>query len=374
MKKRIIAIAAVLGLGAGLAVLSAPLAASATVSAPAEYCIAITETQPNPAYVPEVLEISHEIVVVDSPAIPGTPEIPEISHTQYQYKQLITGKIKWLDTFDWNPGLGWYYTGQTQVVIDQAYVPAVPEIPAVTHTEIVIDTPYQPAIGEPTIEVPTGDFTCTNLPVTWQSPTYDPNASGWSTVGKPQSFIGIGYLPAEACETTRQHDNYSGLWSAISALWADSYLTDNNGTPEDSSLVQSWSFTHGGYCMPETPEPTVEYGEWSVGEVNCEVPDGIEEREVYTTTYTVVGDAETGYTITSDTVTTTEPREIHYDGDCTVVEEPPVEEPPVVTTSDDELAYTGTESEAIIGWTLVGAIALVGGTIIVVLGLRRRKV
>lgn len=57
-----------------------------------------------------------------TPAVEYVPANPGV--TQYQYSQLVTGKTKWLDSLTWNPGLGWYYNGTTQVV------GATPEVPA----------------------------------------------------------------------------------------------------------------------------------------------------------------------------------------------------------------------------------------------------
>jgi len=360
--KNIVRATLALVLGAGAALVAVPLSATA-VTVPDEYCQAVYETQPNPDYVPEVPEVSHVEIVVDS------PEVPEISHTEYLYKQLITGKEKWRDSLTWNPGLGWYYAHETRVVIDQAYQPAV------THEETIIDQPYQAAIGEPTIEVNVGSW-C-ELTVNWQTTflTADPQDS--NDVSWPQSFLGLGTDYVPACGVQVQQDDYEGWREDIDAVLADDSL---HGSPiEDSAIVQSWRFLDGGVCAPETPEPLVTYSEWTGGEVSCDVPDGEESRTVTTTTYTVVGDPHTGWTIESSDEVVTETRTIHYDGDCTVEEEePPVTESPKpvvpVATPTDELAETGafTSEDQLLSWIAVASLALAVGAAILGLVARRR--
>ena len=99
-------------------------------------------TIPNPEYTPEWVET----VVVT----PGSPEVPAVTHTEWEFKHFVTGKTKWKSDPNWNAewnweSIGWFKTGATKEVVDVPAVPAVEEVTKqVTH----------PAVGEPTIPNP----------------------------------------------------------------------------------------------------------------------------------------------------------------------------------------------------------------------------
>lgn len=353
MKKILSASLAAALLGGGLVLATASSASAATV--PDESCQAVYETQPNPDYIPEVPEISHVEVVVD------TPEVPEVSHTEYLWKSW-----NW-DTFQFdyrwsvdNPGTWWVKTGQTRVVVDTPYQPAV------THEETVIDQAYQPAVGEPTIQVQTGEH-C-EVWVTWQTTFLTENPQGANDVTWPQSFIGIGQI-APVCDQQVQQDRYVGSREAIDAILADDTL--DGLPPEDSGVVTSWALVDGGVCAPEpnAPDVVVSYGEFGGDTPTCEVPEvtWTRERTTVTTPYVVVGDPHSGWSQVLDTenattvVDTDEVTEVHsYDGDCT----PPATEqptPPAKASSTDELAYTGADLTPLwvaLGGLIAGAVLL----------------
>jgi len=361
MKKIISASLTAALLGSGLVLATALPASAATV--PAEFCAPVYETQPNPDYIPEVPEVSHvETVVI-------TPEVPEVSHTEYLYKQHVTGKEKWRDSLTWNPGIGWYYAGETRTVID------VPYQPAVTEEVVVIDVPYQPAVGEPTIQVQTGEH-C-EVWVTWETTFLVDNPKNDQDVTWPQSFIGFGKI-APVCDQQVQQDRYVGSREAIDAILADDILTGN--PPEDSGVVKEWLLVDGGKCAPAPldPDVVVTYGEFGGAEPTCETPEvtWTRERTTVTTPYIVVGDPHSGWSQVLDVenaVTVTETDEetlvVEHDGDCelTPVEEPeePVEEPeePVSETAppSDKLAYTGASGDSGLFTALALSLLVVGG-------------
>lgn len=348
MKKILSASLAAALLGGGLVLATASSASAATV--PDEACQAVYETQPNPDYIPEVPEISHVEVVVD------TPEVPEVSHTEYLYKQLITGKEKWRDSLTWNPGLGWYYAHETRVVVDQAYQPAV------THEETVIDQAYQPAVGEPTIQVQTGE-TC-QVTLNWRTTFLQANPQNADHVTWPQPFLGFGADYTPECGVRVQQDDIRGSRADIDAILADDTLVRNGNHFEDSGLTYAWRFLDGGTCAPEpqAPDVVVTYGEFGGDTPSCEVPEvtWTRERTIVTTPYIVVGDPHSGWSQVLDTEHATtvtevdEVTEVHsYDGDCT----PPVTEqptPPAKASSTDELAYTGADLTPL--WVALGGL------------------
>lgn len=384
--------------------------AVADIIAPTEYCSPVTITQPNPDHVPAVAEAGHWETVIDTPAI------DEVSHTEWRYLPASGSAEHWsakdagrVLVYDWTL---YYATGETRVVIDVAAQPAI------THDVWVVDVAAVPAVGEATIEVETGEYACTNLPVTWQSPTYAPNATDWASIGKPQPFVGIGTIPATACGTTRQHDTYTGTWSDISALWADGLLTEVDGQPEDAALVTGWSFSSGPACPPPaTPTAAIITVEWPTPvDPTCDAdgylafegtpaqnPNGVErdgyhlyvngtvtEGKVGPGTYTLTayrigGAGGFGYpapgTLLIEQEGDTPAKSLTHSitvlaatGDCPVIEEPPVEEePPAAPTveepqigtaaSVDTLATTGTETIGLLA--LVGALFAAGGLVII---------
>lgn len=122
---------------------------------------------PNPNYIPAIPE--QQEVLGDPPLI--SAEVQQVSHIENEYKQWITGKLKWVKSDDWNPGIGWYATGNQRIVVDVPYQPAV-------YGPQPVITPYQPfvpAVGEPQIEV--------------ENPAYVPAVPGVPAVGEPTKVV-----------------------------------------------------------------------------------------------------------------------------------------------------------------------------------------
>ncbi|QKY80337.1 membrane protein [Microbacterium phage Mercedes] len=136
VRKLIASATTALVVGGGLALATA-LPASAHTPEVTATCSSVSATLTNYEYVEAQPAQTGTRVV--TPAVPYQPAVygerplitPAVEYvpanpgtTQYEYRQLITGKTKWLDSKTWNPGLGWYATGNTQVV------GATPEVPA----------------------------------------------------------------------------------------------------------------------------------------------------------------------------------------------------------------------------------------------------
>jgi LPXTG-motif cell wall-anchored protein len=154
--KKLLAAVGATALLAGVGLLAAQPASAHTPSVSAD-CQALTvnltnyaQTQPGKDSVykdvkvidtPAVAEVSHFVKVIDTAAVPGVPAVPAVTHTEYEFKQFITGNLKWNADRWWNPGLGWFFDGNTKIVIDKAAIPAVPAIPEVSHQVKVIDVP-----------------------------------------------------------------------------------------------------------------------------------------------------------------------------------------------------------------------------------------
>ena len=166
---------AVLLASAGLAFTAAP--ASAHTPAASATCEAISIS----AVYYSTKPASGEPTIANpdyKPAVPGTPAVgePQITvpnpehkpaveatyRTEYLYKQMITGKSKWMDSLTWNPGLGWYYAGETR------------------QTEV---TPAQAAVGDPTIVI--------------ANPAYVPATPGTPAQGE-QTIPNPAYVEADA--------------------------------------------------------------------------------------------------------------------------------------------------------------------------------
>lgn len=112
--------------------------------------------------IPGAVEYLFTRTVVDQPAVPSTPAVPEVGHydtvvvtpavtvLQDEYQHQVTGKLRW-ESPDWGAqngnGDGWVKTGNTRQleitpavtqqvwVVDVPGVPATPGTPAVTHDE-----------------------------------------------------------------------------------------------------------------------------------------------------------------------------------------------------------------------------------------------
>jgi hypothetical protein len=146
--KKPIAILATGVIAAALAVGGVATTASAHTNEVSSTCTALSVDLTNyAAIVPEIPAVpavynDYDETIVDVPAVDA---VDAVTHTEYEFKQWITGHTKWNADRWWNPGLGWYYDGNTRVVVD---TPAQDAIPAVTHVVHHHDlvTPGQDAI------------------------------------------------------------------------------------------------------------------------------------------------------------------------------------------------------------------------------------
>lgn len=160
IRKIIASATAALFVGGGLAVATA-LPASAHTPEVTATCSSVSASLTNYEYVPGTpAELGTRVVTPGIPAQPAvygerpviTPAVEYVpanpGTTQYEYKQLVTGKTKWLDSLTWNPGLGWYHTGVTQTV------GATPEVPAqeAVYGEAPLISAEVPAVPEVTEE------------------------------------------------------------------------------------------------------------------------------------------------------------------------------------------------------------------------------
>lgn len=114
----------------------------------------------NPDYVPGTPgspAVGSPRITVDNPDY--VAEIPAVTKTEYLYKQMVTGKTKWLDSKTWNPGLGWYFANETRTVEVTPAVPAVgtPTI-EIDNPDYVAEVPATPAVGEPRITVDNPEY------------------------------------------------------------------------------------------------------------------------------------------------------------------------------------------------------------------------
>jgi len=142
--KRTVALLGVTGVAVAGAVIGLAAPASAHTPSVSATCSTLSvDLESYADQIPAQDEVSHVVHHHDL-VTPEVPAVPEVSHTEYLYKQLITGKEKWLDSITWNPGLGWYYSGQSKVVVDQEAVDAVPAAYN-DWDETIVDSPAQDA-------------------------------------------------------------------------------------------------------------------------------------------------------------------------------------------------------------------------------------
>lgn len=348
-------------LGGGLALTAATSASAATV--PDEFCQAVYETQPNPAYIPAVDEVSHVETVID------TPEVAEVSHVEFRWKSWNWDTLQF--DYRWsvgNPGTWWVKTGETRTVIDTPYQAAV------THEVTIIDVPAQPAVGEPTVQVQTGE-TC-EVTLNWGTTFLQPNPQNADHVSWPQPFLAFGADYTPPCGVQVQQDDVRGSREAIDAILADDTLVRSGNHFEDSGLTYAWRFLDGGVCAPDpqSPQVIVTYGEFGGADPSCETPTvtWTRERTTTTTPYLVVGDPQSGWSQVLDVenavtvVDVDEQLEVHeYDGDCTPPPTGEPEEPQIGTpvTVTKELAHTGADTSPLwiaLAMMFVGAMALIG--------------
>lgn len=346
-----------------------------------------TITTPNPDYVPAIPGTPAQgeptiSVEVSNPDY--KPAVPAVTKTEYLYKQLVTGKEKWMDSLTWNPGLGWYYAHQERTT---EVTPAQPAVGTPTiwvdqpNPYYVPEVPGVPAVGEPTISTPNPDYvearteTVEHPAVTCPAPPAH-NANGKATCGAWD--ITLYNVQAEGYKNqTASYVVYiDGKFNAAYAVAANKTEAISGTFPEDSGnhqvIVRSgpaqgdkivFSLDVTSDCIAPQPKDAVVIGEWSKPVITCDskVGDVVTiTREVSTTEYVlsengwVPGDAvitaeEDTYTVTADDIKALK---------CAVVV-PPVEKPtakPVkaAAVSDSTLAQTGG---VVSPWLVGGGIA-----------------
>lgn len=273
MKKKILGAVAAVALGLGMTLVTMSPASAHTPSASAT-CEALNvsavyyETKPATQEVTEEVLVSPE--VPHQPAVYGeppliSPELPEISHTEYKFKHIITGKVKWVTDLDWNSGpgwdWGWYYTYETRVVIDQEAQPAVyGEAPLLTP-----EVPYQPAAYETVVVTPASPADST------------PNTVVATIDGVEVENTEFGHNFSESYDFATAWEAHD--WTVVITAWND---------PDGS---KGWTKTFSGTttpCIPEKPSDEVFFDEWFDGEYDCsaldqEVPSVTQYRYVTTT-------------------------------------------------------------------------------------------
>lgn len=426
MKNRIIAGAAAAALATvGLLAVAAP--ASATYGG--EVCTpsaAWTEVVEIPAVGEPTLTVENPDYV---PAVPGVPAqgeptisvevsnpdyrapVPAVTKTEYLYKQLVTGKEKWLDSLTWNPGLGWYYAHQERVVevtpaqpavgtptiwVNQPnpyYVPAVPEVPAVGEPTISTPNPdYVPAstenIEHPAVTCPTGPGHNANGEATcgaWSITLYNQQDEGYEA--RTASFV--VYIDGEFDQAYAvaggEQETISGTFPEDSG---NHQVIVRTGAAQGDEFVFSLDVTSD--CIVAQPEPEI-VTEQATPEIPCDAEVGDEIATTTTVTTTPYVLSEGAWVPGEPVVTTEDSTYVVTEADVAALEECPVTptEPttpttPVVTpttpltpavatpakaaaASDDALAQTGgTVDHGALGFASLLLIAGLG-----VLGFRR---
>jgi len=408
---------AVLLAGAGLAFTAAP--ASAHTPAASATCEAITisasnyETKPasgeptiaNPDYqpaVPGTPAVGEPTIVIDNPDY--VPAKDAVTATEYLYKQLITGKTKWLDSLTWNPGLGWYYAGETrevevtpaqpavgepQIEVDNpAYVPAVPEVPAVGEPTIpnpeyveADETPNTVAVtvdGATTTEEFGTDYSAVvpfenkyvahdwSVTITaWNDPSgdrgYTQTYSGTTTpcdlpiVPASHSVTGEATCGAADITLSNEQGEYEQALTASFVIWVDGDFHSAPAVMGGESKTVSLAFDEDS------------------GDHQIIVRSGPAQGDEVLLTLDVTSDCETNVPPTEEPEEPTTP---------TTPEEPKVDEPAaqtpvtarlVTTSTDDTLAQTGADPAVTVWGLTAGALAVALGALSVVFGLRRRQ-
>lgn len=308
--------------------------------------------------VPAQDEVSHIVHHHDlvTPEVPEVPAVPEVSHTEYLYKQIITGHEKWLDSLTWNPGLGWYYSGESKVVVDQEAVSAVPAVPAVYNDwdETIVDSPAQ-------------DAKTNHVTVSVDGTTVEDSDFG-STFTKDYS-LGDQYVT---------HD-----WHVVVTAWDNSeYNLDQSGTttacaypvvdavPGATIAAQCGSsdITLTNVAAEETVNKTASYVIYVDGKFNDAVSVASGETETrhldftedsgdhhvvvrtgpafgddLVTEATVSSDCETNTTPPADGGDTTTPPVVTQPSSPAPAEVAPVTVQSVDNGYDDQLAHTGSD-------------------------------
>ena len=266
MKTRIIAMGASALLAAGVLAVGVAAPASAHTPTASATCEAVDvnavyydgykpgsgEPQievENPDYVPGqpgVPAVGYPTIVIDNPDYVA-PQ-PAVTKTEYLYKQLVTGKTKWLDSLTWNPGLGWYYAGETRVTEVTPAVPAQgdPQI-TVPNPAYVPEVPAVPAVGEPTKMVDNPEYV---------APDETPNSVSVTVDGDVVLSEEFGSNYSTSIPFANKYVAHD--WSVTITAWND---------PTGS---KGWTKTISGTTTP-CDVPIVEPGHNANGEASCGV-------------------------------------------------------------------------------------------------------
>lgn len=122
----------------------------------------------NPEYVPPVPETTEQRLVKEAwdeevLVSPAVEEVPEVSHTDYEWKTLVLSKgwqYRWVHSDKdgtFYDGKVWLKTGKTQKHVEVEYVPGKPAVYETVHHPAEYETvtiPGKPAQGQPVIKNP----------------------------------------------------------------------------------------------------------------------------------------------------------------------------------------------------------------------------
>lgn len=231
--------------------------------------------------------VEYQAAVYGEPPLitPAVEYQAAVTKTEYLYKQLVTGKEKWLDSLTWNPGLGWYYAQQTRVVVVTPEVPAADAVygpaPLISAEVLAQDAVYGPAplvSAEVPAQAAVEANDCQIATARWILP----NGGTASNVTWPQAIANQANLDAILCgETvTIQVDDYPYGTAAEKAR------TDALGPVLEQGEDYGWAFNWrfetftSEDCAPN-PGPLVEYDEGVA--LDCEA-DVVEHRYFSRTT------------------------------------------------------------------------------------------
>lgn len=329
-------------IAAALAVGGAAITAQAHTPSVTSTCSALSVNLTNYAQGSEGTSATEAVyndwdeTVIDSPAVAA---VDAVTHTEYEFQQIITGHTRWETNPNWNAesnyhSIGWFATGNTKVVVDS---PAVDAIPAVTHVVHHHDlvTP-----GTDATEGHTNTVVVTIDGSEVENTTFD------TTFVKSYDY-GNQYV--------------AHTYTVVVTAWDDSqYNVDTSGTSEPCTLP-----------VPEKPAPVVTTNT-VVGQPDCDAKTVTTTTTVTTTEYVLV---ENEWVLGEPSVVVTPVTRDATAEECPVVVPPTVTPPPVTpavvtpTTPPESLAFTGQDNT----WPiLIGVAAIIAG-----LGLtffRRRKV
>lgn len=194
--------------------------------------------------VPGPTEYLFTRTVVDSPAIPGTPAVPEVGHfetvvitpavlsTEVEYQHQRNGQLRWEDE-NWGAqngeGKGWSKTGNTRFV----------EItPAVTIQTWIIDVPAQPAVpGTPEVSHVEELWAPASPGGDWTGPTAErpgaPTTENATTDGEAPA--GDGWTLVETRTTDAVVDT---VWAAVAPDgYAPTGASRDAGTSREETIT-----------------------------------------------------------------------------------------------------------------------------------------